>query len=66
MRGLLRRLITRIYFPDDPVNAGDFALSLVEPDRRGTLVARKSGKRDGLLEWNVVLQGPLETVFFDC
>lgn len=66
MRGLLRRLITRIYFPDDPANAGDFALSLVGPDRRGTLVARKSGKRDGLLEWNVVLQGPQETVFFDC
>ena len=66
MRGLLRRLITRIYFPDDPANAVDFALSLVEPDRRGTLVARKSGKRDGLLAWNVVLQGPQETVFFDC
>jgi protocatechuate 3,4-dioxygenase alpha subunit len=66
MRGLLRRLITRIYFPDDPENSEDFALSLAEPDRRGTLVARKSGKRDGLLEWNVVLQGPQETVFFDC
>jgi protocatechuate 3,4-dioxygenase, alpha subunit len=66
MRGLLRRLITRIYFPDDPANSEDFALSLAEPDRRGTLVACKSGKRDGLLEWNVVLQGPQETVFFDC
>jgi len=29
-------------------------------------MARKSTKRDGLLEWNVVLQGPEETVFFDC
>ena len=66
MRGLLRRLITRIYFPDDATNSEDFALNLVESNRRGTLVARKSTKRDGLLEWNVVLQGPEETVFFDC
>ena len=66
MRGLLRRLITRIYFPDDATNSEDFALNLVESNRQGTLVARKSTKRDGLLEWNVVLQGPEETVFFDC
>ena len=66
MRGLLRRLITRIYFPDDPANSEDFALNLVEFGRRGTLVARKSTKRDDLLEWNVLLQGPDETVFFDC
>jgi len=66
MRGLLRRLVTRIYFPDDPANSEDYALSLVEPTRRGTLVARKSAKREGLLEWNVVLQGAQETVFFDC
>ena len=66
MRGLLRRLITRIYFPDDPANSEDFALNLVEFGRQGTLVARKSAKRPDLLEWNVVLQGPDETVFFDC
>ena len=65
-RGLLIRLITRIYFADDPANSEDFALNLVEPARRGTLMAQKSAKRDGLLEWNVVLQGPNETVFFDC
>jgi len=66
MRGLLRRLVTRIYFPDDPANSEDFALNLVDSSRRGTLIARKSAKRAGLLEWNVVLQGPEETVFFDC
>lgn len=66
MRGLLRRLITRIYFPDDPANSEDFALNLVEPSRRATLIARKSANREGLLEWNVLLQGPEETVFFDC
>jgi protocatechuate 3,4-dioxygenase alpha subunit len=64
-RGLLRRLVTRIYFPDDPGNADDFALKLVEPARRGTLIAKKTAKA-GVLEWNVILQGPEETVFFDC
>ena len=66
MRGLLRRLITRIYFPDEPANAEDYALGLVEPARRATLVARRLPGRVGLLEWDVVLQGPDETVFFDC
>jgi protocatechuate 3,4-dioxygenase beta subunit len=65
-RGLMRRLVTRIYFPDEPANAADFALSLVEPSRRETLVARSRGRPDGALEWNVILQGRGETVFFDC
>ena len=63
-RGLLRRLVTRIYFPDEPSNAEDFALKLIEAGRRHTLIAKKS--RDGWLEWNIVLQGADETVFFDC
>lgn len=65
-RGLMRRLVTRIYFPDDPANSEDYALSLVEASRRHTLIAKRSAKSEGLLEWNVVLQGPDETVFFDC
>jgi protocatechuate 3,4-dioxygenase, alpha subunit len=64
-RGLLRRLITRIYFPDEPSNAEDFALGLVEADRRGTLIAKKMDGRPEALEWNVILQGLGETVFFD-
>jgi protocatechuate 3,4-dioxygenase, alpha subunit len=64
-RGLLRRLVTRIYFPDEASNSEDFALNLVEPGRRHTLIAKK-GSREGLLEWNVILQGSNETVFFDC
>ena len=63
MRGLLKHLVTRIYFPDDPANATDPILALVPAERRSTLIARKSG--DGALEWNVVLQGKDETVFFD-
>jgi protocatechuate 3,4-dioxygenase alpha subunit len=65
MRGVLRRMVTRIYFPDDPRNAADFILNLVEPARRSTLIAKKSGGDPGTLEWNVILQGTDETVFFD-
>ena len=65
MRGLLRRLVTRIYFPGESANAGDVALNLVEPARRATLVARKLAGQEGNLEWNVILQGDKETVFFD-
>jgi protocatechuate 3,4-dioxygenase beta subunit len=63
-RGLMKRLVTRLYFPDEPANATDFALGLAPAARRSSLVAAK--RPDGSLEWNVVLQGPGETVFFDC
>jgi protocatechuate 3,4-dioxygenase alpha subunit len=63
MRGLLKHLMTRIYFPEEPANAQDPVLALVPAERRDTLVARKAA--DGVLEWNVVLQGENETVFFD-
>jgi protocatechuate 3,4-dioxygenase, alpha subunit len=63
-RGLLMRLVTRIYFPDEPANASDPLLALVPPERHGTLVARRDTP-DGALTWDVVLQGPGETVFFD-
>jgi protocatechuate 3,4-dioxygenase alpha subunit len=66
MRGLMRRAVTRIYFPDEPGNTEDFALSLVEAGRRGTLIARKVSGMDGLLRWDVIMQGRGETVFFDC
>ncbi len=39
MRGLLIRLVTRIYFLDDPLNPNDFVLKLVDPERRSTLMA---------------------------
>jgi protocatechuate 3,4-dioxygenase, alpha subunit len=63
MRGLLKHLATRIYFPDEPANNEDPILKLVPAARRATLVARRSGKH--ALEWNIVLQGNNETVFFD-
>ena len=63
MRGLLKQLQTRVYFPDDPANADDPVLKLVPAARRATMIAKK--RSDGALEWNVVLQGTNETVFFD-
>lgn len=63
MRGLLRRLVTRLYFPDDPRNNGDYILNLVERERRATLIAKSA--RPGVLEWNINMQGAGETVFFD-
>jgi len=65
MRGLLIRLVTRIYFPNDPHNTGDFILNLVAPERRSTLIAKPVSGRPSTLEWSVMLQGENETVFFD-
>ena len=62
MRGLLVHLLTRIYFPGDAGHADDPVLKLVPAGRRQTLIAMKTA--DGL-EWNVILQGEHETVFFD-
>jgi len=62
MRGMLRQLVTRIYLDGDAANADDATLAAVPPARRATLVASRSGPR---YEWNVVLQGGGETVFFD-
>ena len=64
MRGLLKHLVTRMYFPGAAGNDEDTVLALVPRERRATLVARPAA--DGALEWNVVLQGPDETVFFEC
>jgi protocatechuate 3,4-dioxygenase, alpha subunit len=64
-RGLLRRLVTRIYFPDEAANATDFALLQVDPARRRTLIAKRSAGSVSKLEWDIVVQGPGETVFFD-
>lgn len=61
-RGLLRHLVTRMYFPDETeANATDPVLNLVDPARRGTLIANNCG---GVLRFDVRLQGERETVFF--
>lgn len=61
-RGLLQRLVTRIYFPDeDRANGSDPVLGAVPVDRRPTLVAEPV--EEGL-RFDIHLQGPRETVFF--
>jgi protocatechuate 3,4-dioxygenase, alpha subunit len=62
-RGLLKRLVTRIYFPDESAaNASDPVLGEVPPERRNTLIASSD---DGVLRFDIKLRGDGETVFFD-
>ena len=61
-RGLLDRVVTRVYFADEAeANAQDPVLSALPEDVRGTLLAAPS--EDGY-RFDVVLQGERETVFF--
>ncbi len=64
MRGMLRHVWTRVYFPDEACNADDPVLVRVPAARRATLVAKPgAGKGDYLFD--IVMQGRGETVFFD-
>ena len=60
-RGLLHRVVTRIYFADEPANATDPVLSSVPRDRRPTLIATSA---DDGYRFDIHLQGNDETVFF--
>jgi protocatechuate 3,4-dioxygenase alpha subunit len=62
-RGVLTRFITRLYFEDEPANDRDPVLALVPTARRNTLIARRSG--EGRYRFDIRIQGPGETVFFD-
>jgi protocatechuate 3,4-dioxygenase alpha subunit len=62
-RGVMSRCWTRLYFEDEPLNGTDPVLQLVPAERRSTLVARQS--RPGEYEFDIVLQGERETVFFE-
>ena len=62
-RGVLKMLVTRMYFPDEAgANETDPVLASVEPERRAALVAREDG---GVLTFDIHLQGERETPFFD-
>lgn len=61
--GVLTRYWTRMYFGDDLSAAADPVLQLVPAARRETLIARPAGP--GRFEFDIVLQGPRETVFFE-
>jgi protocatechuate 3,4-dioxygenase, alpha subunit len=61
-RGLLDRVVTRLYFSDEAeANAADPVLAGLPPERRQTLVAEATG--DGY-RLDIRFQGEHETVFF--
>jgi protocatechuate 3,4-dioxygenase, alpha subunit len=66
-RGMPKQLVTRIYFPEDHLaHASDTVLNLVPATRRATLIAvRDQASPDVIYRFDIRLQGPGETVFFD-
>ncbi len=62
-RGLLQRLWTRCYFPDEALaNASDPVLqAIADPDRVATVIAHPDPEG---LRFDICLQGDQETVFF--
>ncbi len=62
-RGLLDRVVTRVYFGDEEdANATDPTLAVVDPDRRSLLVATPDG--EATYRFDIRLQGEDESVFF--
>ena len=62
-RGLLHRVVTRIYFAElEEANAADPVLASVPAARRDTLLAQPT---DDGYRFDIRLQGTGETVFFD-
>ena len=64
-RGLLDRVVTRIYFPGEAeANAADPVLaSIADQGRKATLIAAE--ETGGRFRFDIRLQGDGETVFFD-
>lgn len=61
--GLMRRLTTRIYFPDETANKEDPVLATVDdPEAQATLIARADGPRRYVFD--IVTSGEGETAFF--
>ena len=62
-RGMLRQAVTRVYFDDEAdANAFDPLLAGLDPRRRHTMVANRTGDE---FRFDVRLQGDDETVFLD-
>jgi protocatechuate 3,4-dioxygenase alpha subunit len=66
-RGLLNRVVTRIYFPDEAeANADDPVLTAItDPVRRATLIATADTGDKYRFQFHIHLQGEHESVFFD-
>lgn len=67
MRGLLLHTFTRVYFSDEAdANAKDAVLASVPAERRDTLVAKRIETAGAVTyRFDIHMQGPQETVFFD-
>jgi protocatechuate 3,4-dioxygenase, alpha subunit len=62
-RGVLTRLVTRVYFPDEEdANGADRVLRTLTLDERSRLIATPD---HGGIRFDIHLQGERETVFFD-
>jgi protocatechuate 3,4-dioxygenase alpha subunit len=64
-RGLLRHVLTRVYFDGDDRLSLDPVLALVPGARRATLIARADSADGDRWMFDIHLQGDGETVFFD-
>jgi protocatechuate 3,4-dioxygenase alpha subunit len=69
-RGLLKQLVTRIYFGDESANETDPVLALVPAERRTTLIAKpqtRNGETVYVLDLRLQegANGEVETVFFE-
>ena len=61
--GLMQRLITQMYFPDEALNDIDPILNGIDDlEQRASLIARQKG--EDAYEFDIVLRGPGETAFF--
>jgi protocatechuate 3,4-dioxygenase alpha subunit len=69
-RGMLKHLVTRIYFADEESNRDDPVLSQVPADRRDTLIAKpQDNGGENVYRFDIRIQegpeGPPETQFFE-
>jgi protocatechuate 3,4-dioxygenase alpha subunit len=64
-RGLLNRLVTRIYFAGNAANEDDEVLALIPHDRRGSLMAYPGPSDTGTWNFDIRMCSDCETVFFD-
>ncbi len=61
--GLMRPLVTQMFFPGEALNDGDPQLALVPMARRLLLIARAEAA--GTLRFDIALGGPAETPFLE-
>jgi protocatechuate 3,4-dioxygenase alpha subunit len=60
-RGLLKPVLTRIYFPGEPLNATEPLLAALTDEERRGLIGEAAG--DGEIRFDIHLQGELQTTF---